>query len=467
MSAPGFPQFLRENAAFLLAGMLLTFTSSFGQTFFIAVFAGEIMAEFGLSDGQWGLIYSLGTAVSAGVMVWAGVLTDRLRVRHLGVFTLTGLAVACLAMAANPTVLLLPVVVFLLRFTGQGMTSHLAVVAMARWFVATRGRALAIAAMGFALGEAVLPVGFVWALGITDWRFLWVICAGLVLLVLPVLLRLLRQERTPQSLAQDAQTFGMGGAQWTRRQMFRHPLFWFVLPSILGPSAFVTAMFFQQVHLTEVKGWPHVSLVALFPLFTAVSVVSLAISGWVIDRIGTARLMPLFQLPLVAAFLVMSQADTLIGAAVAFSLMGISVGANSTLPAAFWAEFYGTRHLGGIKSIATAVMVLGSALGPAITGSLIDLGYSFPQQMWGIAAYSAVRLCDDRDRRLKSTVRVTGCGVDRRNRPRFRRVSGALRGCSAPSTPMAGCSTRPEPDVSTPRVGSGSGLGPRGGAPSR
>jgi hypothetical protein len=38
--------FLRANAPWLAAGFLLTFASSFGQTFFIAVFVGEIRADF-------------------------------------------------------------------------------------------------------------------------------------------------------------------------------------------------------------------------------------------------------------------------------------------------------------------------------------------------------------------------------------------------------------------------------------
>ena len=35
-------RFLRANWLFLLAGFLLTFTSSYGQTYFISIFAGEI-----------------------------------------------------------------------------------------------------------------------------------------------------------------------------------------------------------------------------------------------------------------------------------------------------------------------------------------------------------------------------------------------------------------------------------------
>lgn len=379
--------FLRRNAAFLSAGVLLSFTSCFGQTFFISVFAGEIMASFALSDGDWGLIYSAGTTASAIVMVWSGVLTDRMRVRTLGAIVLAGLAFACLFMAFNPFAALLPLSIFLLRLTGQGMTSHIAAVAMARWFVATRGKALAISATGFALGEAILPVLFVGATALIDWHYLWALSGLFVLLVLPVMQRLLRQERTPQSLAHGDSTVGMGGQHWTRADMLRHPLFWLVLPSILGPSAFVTALFFQQVHLAEVKGWSHVGFVALFPIYTVISTVFMMLAGWAIDRFGTRRLMPYYQIPIAVSFVVMASADSLLGAAIAFALMAVTTGAQSTLPSAFWAEFYGTQHIGGIKALATAAMVLGSAIGPAISGVLIDRGIAFPDQMLGIAIW--------------------------------------------------------------------------------
>jgi MFS family permease len=379
--------FLRDNAAFLLAGALLSFTSSFGQTFFISIFAGEIMSTFSLSDGDWGLIYSLGTTASAIVMVWSGVLTDRLRVRVLGAIVFAGLAFACLFMAFNTYAALLPLSIFLLRFTGQGMTSHIATVAMARWFVATRGKALAIAASGYAVGEAILPVLFVAAMTLIDWHYMWMVAALFILLMLPVMQRLLRQERTPQSLAESDTALGMDGRHWTRKAMLRHPLFWFVLPSILGPSAFVTALFFQQVHLAEVKGWSHVGFVALFPVYTGVSTLFMLLAGWAIDRFGTKRLMPFYQIPIAISFVVMASAESLWGAALAFALMAMTTGANSTLPSAFWAEFYGTRHIGGIKSIATAAMVLGSAIGPAISGVLIDRGITFPEQMLGITMW--------------------------------------------------------------------------------
>jgi MFS family permease len=379
--------FLRLNAPWLAAGGLLTFLSSFGQTFFISIFAGEIRSEFGLSHGEWGGIYSLGTTSSAIAMIWAGALTDRFRVRGLGALILLALAGACIAMASVTAAWALAFVIFALRFTGQGMTSHIAVVAMARWFVATRGRALAIATLGFSVGEALLPVLFVALMGFVDWRLLWVVAAIIALAGIPVLSLLLRNERTPQSMAHENPSLGMFGRHWTRNQTLRHPLFWFMVPALLGPSAFGTALFFHQVHYAEIKGWEHVQLVSLFPLYTLFGIGSMLISGWALDRFGTPRLIPFFQLPMVLAFVIFGMTSSISGAVIGFFFMALTTGANSTLPNAFWAEFYGTQNIGSIKAMAAAVMVFGSAIGPGITGLLIDLGMGWDTQLIAIGAY--------------------------------------------------------------------------------
>lgn len=384
---PGMLSFLKENRNWLSAGALLSLLSSFGQTYFISLFAAEIQADFGLSHGGWGAIYSLGTTASAAMMIWAGSLTDIFRARTLGVLVFAMLAASCLAMAFNPFVALLPVVIFALRLTGQGMCSHIAVVSMARWFVATRGRALSISSLGFAMGEALLPLIFVALLGVFHWRSLWVVAAIIALLGIPVLLTLLRRERTPQSMADENQSLGMEGRHWTRGAALRHPLFWFMVPALLGPAAFNTAFFFHQVYFASLKGWTHLSLVSLFPLYTAMAIAAMVASGIALDRFGTARLIPLYQLPMVVAFIIFALSASLVHAAIGFVFLALTTGANSTLPNAFWAEFYGTRHIGSIKAMATAVMVFGSAIGPGITGVLIDLDVDLNTQYIGVSSY--------------------------------------------------------------------------------
>ncbi|MFG6589855.1 MFS transporter [Sulfitobacter sp. 1A12157] len=379
--------FLRRNWLFLLAGFLLTFTSSYGQTYFISLFAGAVKGDFGLSDGQWGGIYTIGTTLSAITMVWAGVLTDRFRVRVLALGVMLALAGACLAMAAVPNWLALIFVIYALRLTGQGMMSQLGQVAMVRWFEASRGKALSLSSMGFAAGQAFLPVIFVALFASFQWRSLWVLAAVLVLLTIPVLLMLLRQERTPQSMADQAQRAGMRGRHWTRAEMFRSGLFWMIIPLAIGPAAWGTALFFQQVHLTQVKGWALVEFVALMPVYTISAVASTFLSGWAIDRFGVSRVVPVMMLPFALSFAVLAYTDTLWMAGIGLVIFGIGQGMQSTAPAAFWAEYFGTRHVGSIKAVAAALMVFGSAIGPGVTGLFIDLGVDFPQQMLPIALY--------------------------------------------------------------------------------
>jgi len=316
----------------------------------------------------------IGTAASAAVMVFAGGLADVFRVRTLGVLVVAGLGLACLTMAFNTASVAVIGVIFLLRFFGQGMAMHMSGVAMSRWFVAARGRALAVAGMGFMIGEMTLPLLMVWLKSIVDWRTLWVCFAIICFVMCGVLYRLLRLERTPQNIAQESAAPGMGGKHWTRMEVLKHPLFWLTVPGIMCFSGFGTAFWFHQVHFAEVKGWSHLSLVAVFPFGTATLMASTVMFGWAIDKVGAVRILPFYLLPYVLAFVLHWYAPSLGWTALAVMLMGLSGGAHGTLLYACWAEFYGTNHIGAIKAAATAAMVLGSALGPGISGWLIDAG---------------------------------------------------------------------------------------------
>jgi len=379
--------FIINNLRWLSAGILLTFISSFGQTYFISIFSGEIRNTFDLSHGDWGLIYGFGTFASAIVMIWAGGLTDIMRVRKLGLIVLCALSASCLFMAFNPLVALLPVVIFCLRLTGQGMSTHIAAVAMSRWFVSNRGKALSISNLGFSFGEALIPLFLVSALIYFSWQKIWILAALVTFFSIPILIWLLRQERSPQSIDADDQSLGMNKLHWTRKQTISHPLFWFMMPAVIGQSAFNTAFFFQQVHFSEIKGWEHLDLVSMFPVYTGVAICMMFLSGILLDKLGTAKLIPYFQLPMIIAFILFAFGETLYSALLGFIFLGITSGANTTLPNAFWAEFFGTKHLGSIKAAAAAGMVLGSAIGPALTGILLDFDISLNLQYIGISIF--------------------------------------------------------------------------------
>ncbi len=380
-------RFIKTNWLFLSAGFLLTFTSSYGQTYIVSLFAGQIKADFGLTDGEWGGLYTLSTLLSAAAMVWAGALMDRFRVRTLALIIMLVMAFACLGMSLVTSWFTLIIVIFLLRFTGQGMLTQLGTVAMMRWFEQSRGKALSLASTGFAVGQALLPVIFVALFAIYDWRLVWVLAALVTVTTIPLLWMTLKQERTPQSIAQDAEIAGMGGRHWTRSEMLRSGFFFLMIPTVIGPSAWGAALFFQQVHFVEVKGWSLVSYVALMPIFTISSIVSTFASGWAIDRFGVSRVVPVQMLPDAAAFAILAYADTISMAGVGLLIFGLGQGLQGTCIATIWPEYFGTRYIGAIKAAVAALMVFGTAVGPGITGWLIDLGYDLPNQMLPIAAF--------------------------------------------------------------------------------
>ncbi len=385
--------FIRTNARWLFAGGAMMFATSFGQTFFISIFAKQIMQTYSLSYGDWGSLYALGTTASGLTMIWAGGLADRLRARALITVLLVIMAMFCLAMAFNSSVWLLPAVIFGLRLSGQGMLNHVAMVSMVRWYTAARGRAVAIAGLGFSIGEAFIPMAVVTLLAFITWQTVWVAAAILSILFMLLLRFLLVKERTPQSIAETTQAVGIGQRHWTRTQAIKHPLFWLLIPVVTTPSMFTTAVFFQQVHLAETKGWQHVHLVAMFPAFTAMGVIAGLIFGWAIDKWGSIRILPFMLVPLAFGLLVFSSFVSLTAGLVALLLMAITQGGAGTVSVAFWSEIYGTKHVGSIKALAVAFMVFGSAIGPLMTGRLIDLGYSFPAQMPGYVIYIIVVCC--------------------------------------------------------------------------
>ena len=382
--------FIRANARWLTAGGVLTLSSCFGQTFFISIFAGEIRGEFGLSHGEWGGIYTIGTLASALLMLWAGGLTDRFRIRNLAPIVLIGLACVCAIMAAVPGAWALPFVIFGLRFCGQGMLSHTASVGLGRWFKRSRGRANALIHIGFLSGESILPFVFVILMGIIGWRGSWALAALLTLLYIPLIRALLSTERHPKGEVEDLEQAGMFGRHWTRKEALSHWLFWIAALAVASPSTFGTAYFFQQVHLTEIKGWELTSFVALIPLYSAVSLGSTFFFGALSDRIGTGRIVPIAMIPPAIAFALASQGETLFAAALAFICIGLMQGAMSTFSGAFWPEYYGTQHLGSVRAVAASVMVFGSAIGPGITGYLIDLGVDYRVQLLAMSAYFIV-----------------------------------------------------------------------------
>ena len=374
-------RFALSNPRFLGFGFLLAFLSSAGQTYFIGVFGADIQAEFALDAGSWGRIYMFGTLASALLINWSGALIDRIDLRLFTTLALLGLVGACLMMASVSSPLMLVIAIFLLRHFGQGLSSHAGMTSMARYHDVDRGKAIALAAIGFAFGEAMLPVIGLYAATVLGWRGTFKIVAMVVLASIALVLWLLKGQRQRHNLHVDAlaerAAGNLGSLDYTRRGMLSEKRFYLILPAMIAPSMIGTALFFFPSEIAAAKNWSSLWLTGNYWLYSLVAVATTIYSGLLIDRFGARRVVPLFLLPLALALAVINLSDHHYMVWPYMLLMGISSGLYFTGLSALWAELYGPTHLGSIKSMANAIMVFASALGPALVGSLLEWGISF------------------------------------------------------------------------------------------
>lgn len=368
---------------------MLTFFSSFGQTFFIGLSAGDIRAEYGLSNGGFGLLYMVATLGSALTLPWMGKLVDFFTPARVTLIIIPFLALGTVGMAFSANLILLGFVIYFLRLFGQGMMTQNALTATARWFAASRGRAISLVTLGHDVGEAVLPLIFVGLVAWVGWRYSWLVAAFVLLTVaLPVITWLVAKDREPQG--EDLELKEGAKRDWTRPEVMRDPLFWISLFGMLAPAFIGTTIFFHQIYLVELRDWSLPVFASAFTIMALSKIVFTLIGGAMIDRYSAVKLLPIFLLPLALACFVLGGFSGQWSAFAFMALLGLAYGFSSTLMGTIWPELYGTLHLGSIRAIIVSMMVFCTAAGPGLTGWLIDIGVSYPAQIIVMGLYSLV-----------------------------------------------------------------------------
>lgn len=385
----GLFHFIKSNVRWLLGGLLLTLFSSFGQTFFIAQFNKPIRETFGLTDGQYGMLYMAATLASAATLVFLGRTLDRFPVWKIALLIICCLAAACVGMSLVNSVAMLVIVLYCLRLFGQGMMTHTSQTAMGKWYSAHRGRAISLTSPGHQIGEAILPTAVIALVAWIGWRQTWLLgSACLVAVALPAIVMLMKVERTPQNPNfDDPGNHKFNVRDWTVKEVIADATFWILLVGVLAPAFIGTAVFFQQDHILEIKGWNPELFAASYVCLAIATVIFTLIGGWLVDRFSSKVLLPTFLLPMGAGCLTLGSSTGAWAIFVFMALLGWSYGFSSALSGTLWPETYGTKYLGSVRAIASAAMVFASALGPGVTGIGIDYKVDFQWQLMVMGIY--------------------------------------------------------------------------------
>ena len=374
-------QFIKNNSRFLLFGFILTFCSSFGQTFFIGIFNPFIRQDLNLTHSEFGLIYSLATLLSGFSLIWIGKKIDDFKIIYFSIFVCLFLAFATFFLTLVTNIILLFFAIYFLRLSGQGLMTHTASTSMAKFFDLNRGKALSISWLGLVAGEGFLPYLIIFIMKFYSWKIVWLGISIFVLcLVIPFVFFNLRNyvDGTTEKSGVKA-SVNHEIKNWTRSEVLRDLKFYCLLPAVLAPGFLTTGIFINQAYIFESKNWSMLFLAQGFTLYAAFSVIGLAVSGFLIDRFSAIKVLPFYLIPTMSAYLLVIFSNWTFTPLVMMMLIAMTNGTSAVLLTSTWSEIYGTKHLGGIRSITVSFFVFSTAIAPALFGYLIDHQFSINQ----------------------------------------------------------------------------------------
>ena len=354
----------------------MTFCSSFGQTFFLGIFNPFIREDLNLSHSEFGGIYSAATLVSSLTIIWLGKKIDDFKLRNFAIFVCISLFFAAVFMSQLSSLVHLLLAIFFLRLFGQGLMSHTSSTAMARYFDKNRGKALGVAWLGLSFGEGILPGLVIFLLNYLVWKKIWItIAVFLIVFVLPLIVFLLKNFED-NSVEEEQSKKSENIKNWTRQEVLKDLRFYFLLPAVLCPAFLITGIFINQIYLFENLNWGINFIAPSFTAYAIFSVISLQLSGFLIDKFSALKILPFYLIPMILGLLFSLFFKFALSPVIFFILMAITNGTSNVLLTSTWSEMYGTKHLGAIRSITVSLMVFSTSLSPFLFGYLIDFGFN-------------------------------------------------------------------------------------------
>ncbi|MFT5641867.1 MAG: MFS family permease [Cyclobacteriaceae bacterium] len=326
-----------------------------------------MLTDLNMSSGNFSNAYAVATLSSAFLLPLVGRFIDTLSLRLLSLFGGLGLVLASIVMFQVDNIVLLIFGLFLLRFFGQGSMILIGSTAIARFFSSNRGKALSVSSLGLAFAETLTPLLFVWLIAQYGWQTSWLFPVGAVLLIFIPFTQflILRARKEPDSVNEE---FANDKNDFTVKQVFRDPRFYMILPAFVFLPFFITGIFIHQNMLASAKGWTMEWMAACFIGYGIAKVLTSFMGGWLVDKFSAKRVFSFYLIPIALGLLLLLFLDHRLVAVCYMILVGITASLGSLTGVAIWAELYGVKNLGAIKSMITMIMVVATAIGPIVIG---------------------------------------------------------------------------------------------------
>jgi MFS family permease len=403
VSAPAQPRFF-YGWVIVAVTWLANFTTAGTNPLVFAFFLAPMIDELGVS--RFDLVLGITFRMIAGGLFapTLGRIVDRYGARWPGVIagTIVGVTLAGFSVAQEMWA-------FYALFIISGLSGFsiiggntLTIVPPANWFIARRGRAVAISSAGQLLGSAVFALLATWLIEAVGWRSTWTIFGIIAFLgVVPGYAIFMRRRPEDMGLLPDgvaavpppaSRPAAAGGApvaavheerDHTTREAMRAPVFWANLASTtLLMFAISPFLLFRNQYWTELGfdpwliGWG----IFLDPFCFATANM---IMGVYAERVPIRYLGVLGGVFRTVGIMPLALGMTWPGSVVFHNVVwGTGSGTTSVFQTMMIPEYFGRANQGSIRGMMTLAMVVVSSLGGPVGGYLLDQGMSFQVFWW-------------------------------------------------------------------------------------
>ncbi len=380
-------------SAFTVLLIGASFFYGFGTIF------NEVIDEFGWSVAATSLAFSLRSEVGGIAAPFIGTLIDRLGARRVIVGGIIVSAGGVFLMSLIQELWHFYIAMVVIAFGSSAAGGQVGLAAIASWFEARRAAAMSVMTLGGGLG-GLLVVVIAWLVEQFGWRDALRLLT-IVMLTAGVMGGLQVRSRPanhPQPMDGRRYFDEVGGevrpaARWgiPWRLAIRTRAAVFMSLAMVALSWGTTTMVVLQIPYMESQiGVSKAVAGATVTALTVVSIVGRLGFGFIADRYSKRLMLATSTALVVVGLLVLAVANSFPLALLGIILFAPGFGGSIPVRPALIADYFGTKYFGTINGLGALVMTTGGALGPWLSGVLVDRTGEYTAAWWLCAAVTSL-----------------------------------------------------------------------------
>jgi len=380
-------------------GFLAHTASVFSLSSTLGVFLKPLTADLGVSRGVFSLLRSGESLISASLSPLVGSMVDRHGGRWLMTFGALVVGIGFLMLSQVEAFWQFLCVRWALHI-GDAFMAYLVVnVAISRWFIRKRGRAIAFASMGVGFAKMGIPIFAASLIAWFGWRMAWA-AFGILTLTLVVGPAAVYMRRRPEDMGlhPDGVSGPLDGASpskgqsqrlpphhrtladevvWSRPEAVRTRTFWLIVTCLIFANVGAAGL---NLHLFAYVSDTSGSQMVAASVLSTLAFTQLAfplIWGFIAERVEIRLALMMKFLIQGAGLLLAITTGSLVPLYFGFFLYGIGISGGMVLPDLLWAHYFGRLSLGSIRGLGLLMVQSISAVGPPFFGFLFDITGSY------------------------------------------------------------------------------------------